>query len=82
MIETIEYDTKEWKGEFLFSIWVFFYEHSRFTGQQGVPLYHFHQLHEHLHISRVINAESSPLHIDSSWTRTGTFGFRAHVANH
>ena len=41
-----------------FSIWVFFYEHSQFTGQQGkregiylTPLYHFHQLHRHLNIS-------------------------------
>ena len=37
---------------FFFSIWVFFHEHSRFTGQQGkgegiylTPLYHFHPLH-------------------------------------
>ena len=35
---------------FFFSIWVFFHEHSRFTGQQGkgegiylTPLYHFHR---------------------------------------
>ena len=36
--------------KFFFSIWVFFHEHSRFTGQQGkgegiylTPLYHFHR---------------------------------------
>ena len=52
-----------------FSIWVFFHEHSRFTGQQGkgegiylTPLYHFHPLYRHLDISRAITAESSPLH--------------------
>ena len=51
---------------FFFSIWVFFHEHSRFTGQQGkgegiylTPLYHFHQLHGHLGISRAITARKS-----------------------
>ena len=65
-----------------FSIWVFFHEHSRFTGQQGkgegiylTPLYHFHPLHRHLHISREITAGGSPLHIASSWTRTGNLRF-------
>ena len=63
-----------------FSFWVFFHEHSRFTGQQergeGIyltPLYHFHPLHRHLDIRRVIIAESSPLHIASSRTRTENF---------
>ena len=44
---------------YFFSIWVFFHEHSQFTGQQGkgegiylTPLYHFHLLHRHLDISR------------------------------
>ena len=52
------------------SIWIFFPEHSRFTGQQGkgeaisvILLYNFHPLHRHLNISRAIPAESSPLHI-------------------
>ena len=65
-----------------FSIWVFFHEHSRFTGQQGkgegiylTPLYHFHPLHRHLAISRAITAESSPLHIAGSRTRTGNLWF-------
>ena len=60
---------------FFFSIWVFFYEHSRITGLQGkgegislTPHYHFHPFHRHLHISRAITAESSPLHIASSRT--------------
>ena len=35
------------------------------------PLYHFHPLHRHLDISRVITAESSPLHIAGSRNRTG-----------
>ena len=65
-----------------FSIWVFFHEHSRFTGQQGkgegiylTPLYHFNPLHGHLDISRTITAESSPLHIAGSRTRTGNLWF-------
>ena len=67
---------------FFLSIWVFFHEHSRFTGQQekgeGIyltPLYHFHPLHGHLDISRAIAAESSPLHIAGSRTRTGSLWF-------
>ena len=63
---------------FFFSIWVFFHEHSRFTGQQekreGIcltPLYHFHPLHRHLYISRATAAGSSPLRIGSSRTRIG-----------
>ena len=65
-----------------FFIWVFFHEHSRFTGQQGrgevislTPLYHFHLLHRHLDISWVITAESSPLHIARSHTQTGNLWF-------
>ena len=55
-----------------FFIWVFFHEHSRFTGQQvkgeGIsltPLYQFHPLHMQLDISWTIAAESSLLHIAS-----------------
>ena len=65
-----------------FSIWVFFHEHSRITGLQGkgegislTPHYHFHLLHRHLDISRAITAESSPLHIGTSRTRTGKLWF-------
>ena len=65
-----------------FSIWVFFHDHSRITGLQGkgegisvTPHYHFHPLHRHLDISRAITAESSPLHIASSRTRTGNLWF-------
>ena len=72
-----------------FSKWVFFHEHSRMTGLQGkgedislTPHYHIHPLRRHLDISWVITAESSPLHMVSSRTRTGNFGFRAQVANH
>ena len=61
-----------------FSIWVFFHDHSRITGLQGkgegislTPHYHFHPLHRHSYISRAITAESLPLHIASSRTRTG-----------
>ena len=56
-----------------FSIWVFFHKHSRFTIWQQrnreaiylIPFYHFYLLH------KAITADSSPLHIDSSWTRIG-----------
>ena len=60
-----------------FPIWVFFHEHSRITGVQDkgkgislTPHYHFHPLRRHVDISREITADSSPLHIASSWTRT------------
>ena len=65
-----------------FSIWVFFHAHSRFTGQEGngegvylTPLNHFHPLHRHLGISRMITADSSPLLIASSRTGTGNLWF-------
>ena len=52
----------------IFSIWVFFHAHSRFTGQQGkgegiylTPLYQFHPLHRHLEISRAITAKRVPV---------------------
>ena len=69
--------------DFFFSIWVSFHEHSRITELQGrggggislTPRYHFHPLHRHLHISWVITAESLPLHIASSRTRTGNLWF-------
>ena len=68
--------------ETLFSIRVFFHDHPRITGLQGkgegislTPRYHFHPLHRHLDISRAITAESSPLHIASSWVRTGNVWF-------
>ena len=61
-----------------FPIWVFFYKHSQITGLQGkgegislTPHYQFHPLHRHLDISRVVTAESSPLHIASSRTQNG-----------
>ena len=65
-----------------FFIWVFFHEHSRFTGQQGkgegiylTPLYHFHPLYRRLGISRAITAESSPLRVAGSRTRAGNLWF-------
>ena len=71
-----------WRNEFFFAIWVFIHKHSQITGLQGkgegislTPHYHFHPLHRHLDISRVITAESSPLHIASNRTRTGNLWF-------
>ena len=65
-----------------FSIWVFFHNYSRITRLQGkgedISLtlhYHFNPLYKHLDISRAIIAESSPLHIGSSWTQTGNLWF-------
>ena len=43
------------------------------------PLYHFHPLHRHFNISRAIIAESSPLHIATSWTGTGNLWFPSAV---
>ena len=68
---------------FLFSVRVFFNDDSRIKGLQGkgrggislTPHYHFHPLQRHLDISRAITAESSPLHIASSRTRTGNLWF-------
>ena len=58
----------------------FFHEHSRSTGLQGkwevisVTLhYHSDPLYRHLDISWAITAESLPLHIAGSWTRTANF---------
>ena len=39
------------------------------------PQYHFHPLHRRLEIVRANAAESSPLHVGSSWTRTGNLWF-------
>ena len=65
-----------------FSIWVFFHNHSRITGLQGkgegiylTPYYRFQPLSRLLNISWAISAESSPLHIGSSQTRTGILWF-------
>ena len=67
---------------FFFSIWVFFYGHSRFPGMLGkgegislTPHYHFHPLYRHLDINQEITAESSPLDIASSRTQNGNLWF-------
>ena len=53
----------------IFFIWIFFYELSIITGQQGqgeaislTPLYHFHPLHRNIDISPVITAELTSAH--------------------
>ena len=66
------------EGFFSVSIWVFFHKHSWFTEQEGIsvtPLYHFHPVHRHLHISRAITAEWSPFHIAAGlelWLRSAS----------
>ena len=59
-----------------FSIYLFFQEYLRFTGQQVkgeaislFPFYHFQPLHRYLDISWVIAVESSPLCIAGSRNR-------------
>ena len=47
----------------------------RKRGIRLAPLYHFHRPQRHLDISLEITAESSPLHIASSWTQTRSFWF-------
>ena len=63
---------------FFWFIRVFFHKHSRIIGLRGkgegislTHLYHFQPLHRHLDINWAITAESSPMHIGSSRTRTG-----------
>ena len=55
----------------------------RTVGERGpiilTPLYHFHPLHRHLDIRRAITAESSPLHIASSRTRTANLCFPSKI---
>ena len=67
---------------FFFSVWVFFYEYLRFTGnlRKGMAtsltlLYHIHPLHKHLHFSRVIAAVNLPPRIAGSWIQTGKLWF-------
>ena len=62
-----------------FFMWVFCHKHSQFTGQQGkweailLALFcHFHPVHRHLDISWTVTVESSPLHIASRQTQTGS----------
>ena len=67
---------------YFFSIWVFFHEHSQFAGQQEkgetisfTPLFRLHPFHRHLDITWAITTESSPQHITSSPTWTGSLWF-------
>ena len=63
---------------FVFSFYLSFISRT-FRGRRRAFLlthhYQFHPLHRHLHISRTITAESSPLHIASSRTQTGNLWF-------
>ena len=69
-------------NNFFFLSGFLFPEHSWITGLQGMgegipltPHYNFYSLHRHLDLSWAITAESSPLHIASSQTRTGNLWF-------
>ena len=60
----------------IYSIWVFFHKHSRLTGQQGKgESISFPPASQKLDITRVITAESSPLHITSGQNKTGNLWF-------
>ena len=61
---------------FFLSFWLYFHEHSRFTGQQGkgepislTCLYYFQPLQRHLDISWEIIAEKNSWQPDSNWER-------------
>ena len=82
----------DWKAKKVLSpVWVFFHDHSQFTGQQekgeGIsltPLYHFHPLYRHLDIELARQLMQSA-HFCTELAvglETGTFDFRAQVANH
>lgn len=71
----------------LFSIWVFFQDHSKVAGLQGndeviylALHYLFHLHHRHLGISRAITGKSLPLHVGSSRNRIGNLCFLAQFA--
>ena len=62
--------------QLFFSIWVFFHEHTQFTGQQEkgkviclTGLNHFYPLCSYLNISLATKAETTLLHIASYRTR-------------
>ena len=76
-------------SKIFFSIWVFFQNDSRITGLQGMgegipltPHYHFHPLHRHLDNSRAITERAHFYTQVAAGLESGTFGFRAQVANH
>ena len=48
--------------------------------RRRAPLYHLDLLHKHLHTSRAITADYSPLHLARDWTGTKVFWFPS--ANH
>ena len=66
--------------QLLFSFWVFFHEHSQFTGQQEkveviclTGLYYFYLYCSYVNISPATKAETPLLHIASCRTRTRNF---------
>ena len=76
----IDFHVKSTEWCLFFSIWVVFYEHSRFTGQKGKGKGIYLKLlsttfTRFTGISRTITAESSSLHIASDRTRTGDLWF-------
>ena len=74
-----------WTFHFIIFFFFFFLSGFSFTtihesqgkgeGISLTPHYHFHPLHRHLDLSRAITADSSPLRIASSRTRTGNLWF-------
>ena len=72
----------------VFSIGVFFYDHSRINGLQGkregislTSPYHFHSLRRHLDISQVITERAQLFTQLAAGLETRTFGFPVQVAN-
>ena len=72
-------DSSEFDGSFIFFLSGFSFTNIHNSldgrGRGRVSLYHIYSLHRHLDISRTIAADSSPLHIASSWTQIGHLWF-------
>ena len=72
-----------------FSIWVFFHEHSRFTGHQGkgetislTLLYHIYPVYRHLDTVQLLQRAHLYTYVAAAGLKPETFGFLAQVANH
>ena len=73
-----------------FSVWVFFHEHLKFTGQQGkgkavslTSIYHFYLLHRHLKTLTGQLLERAHLYTQLAVRlELRTFGFHVQVADH
>ena len=77
------------KSCFFFSIWVFFHENARLTGQQGngeaifsTRLYHFRNFTDTQMLARKLLQRAHVCTQLAAGIEPGTFGFQAQVAKH